>query len=99
MSEYINISVEFKTHIKWHRLQRLAGEDGIIALIYLWIVSAEFMPDGMLLGYTAEDIAIAADWEGDADMFVDALLSAGFLAFDGQTYSLLEVGEDELVWW
>jgi hypothetical protein len=46
--------------------------------------------DGVLRGWTPEDIAVAADWVGDANTFVDALQArSGFLDFsDDGVYSI-----------
>lgn len=56
----------------------------------LWHWALELAEDGDLSKFDAEDIAIAADWDGDPDQFVEALVdcgpgdSAGFLERDGQ---------------
>lgn len=40
-------------------------------------------PDGRLPGWTSEDIAGSAMWEGNATQFTDAMVLAGFLHHDG----------------
>lgn len=46
-------------------------------LLSLWSWAVDFAPDGNLKHFTAEDIADAAGWEGDPDVFVEALISCG----------------------
>lgn len=48
-------------------------------LQYLWWWALDFAEDGDLSGIDAEDIAEEALWDGDADEFIDALTTAGFL--------------------
>lgn len=46
-------------------------------LHFLWWWVLEYAPDGHLGKYEAPDIATAAEWPGDPDAFVDALLECG----------------------
>jgi hypothetical protein len=69
-------------HPKTRRLCRLLGVDlpaavGHLHLFWHWVL--EFAEDGSLAGFTAEDIADAAYWEGNPQQFVEALIAAGFL--------------------
>jgi len=69
-------------HPKTRRLCRLLNlslPTAIGHLHLLWYWTLEFAPDGCLAGYTAQDIADGAYWEGDCERFVEALLAAGFL--------------------
>jgi len=43
----------------------------------LWWWAMDYAPSGDLSDFTAEDIALAAGWEGDSDAFVSALLGSG----------------------
>lgn len=49
---------------------------------------------GILTGWTTKDIARAAEWDGDAGGFVDALRGAGFLDLTDAVYSI----HDYLTW-
>jgi len=69
-------------HPKTRRLCRLLGTSlpqtiGHLHLLWHWVI--EFAEDGVLTGYTPDDLAEAAYWEGDPQLFVDALISAGFI--------------------
>ena len=88
MNKDIRVANSFKRSRKRRKLHRALGNDGVVGLIFLWMEAAEFRIDGVLHGYTAEDIAIAADWDGDEAMFVDTLIKIGFLDFDGETYAI-----------
>jgi hypothetical protein len=75
----IRLKVSFFSHLKTKRLRRELGCEGIISLIKLWMYAAVNKPTGDLTGMSAEDIAIASDWEGDPDEYQKALVSLGFL--------------------
>ena len=79
MNTDIRLSTGFFQHPKTVKLQRRLGLEGVVALQRLWIWAAQNRSDGSLSGLDAEDIAIAAGWEGEGDAFVDALLAVRFL--------------------
>jgi hypothetical protein len=51
-------------------------------LSFLWLHAQEYKPDGNLEGYENIDIAEAAGWEGDADLFVQILMELNWLDED-----------------
>src|SRR5690606_28020749 len=60
-------------HLGIHRIQAM----GHLAALWMWAIdNAE---DGDLTGVPAQVIAFGAEWDGDAQAFVDALIAAGFL--------------------
>lgn len=72
-------------HPKTRRLAHLLGVSKPAAvghLQYLWWWAMDYADDGNLARFDALDIAIGSEWEGDETMFVDALVSAGFLDRD-----------------
>lgn len=76
------VSTGLVSHPKKLKLQRRLGKPAVWSLIALWSFTASNKPDGSLAGMTSEDIAIAADWDGDADQFVNTLLELRFLDGD-----------------
>ena len=56
---------------------------GMLVLIWLW--SLDNAPDGSLEGISNRSIARAAQWDGDADEFVEALKNAGLLDVSADT--------------
>lgn len=44
-----------------------------------WWALDNVKPDGALSGLSAEEIALAASWDGDAESFVAAMVDAGFI--------------------
>lgn len=52
----------------------------------LWLWGLDNTPDGSLLGVTRKTIARAAQWEGDADAFYEALVQAGYVHEDGTVH-------------
>ena len=79
MNTDIRVCVSFKGHRKRKKLQRLLGAEAVLCLIDLWISAAMTKPDGVLSGMDSDDIAIEAGWDGDANEFVSALKSVGFI--------------------
>lgn len=73
------LSTSFRTHPKRVKLQRRMGPVGVLAFIDLILFAAESRTSGTLTGMTAEDVAIAARWEGDTEQFISALLDLRFL--------------------
>jgi hypothetical protein len=64
------------------------GDSGFKAHIFLLMYAAEARPDGVLSDLDADDIALAADWRGDPQEFVDTLTALKLLDFDGQDYAI-----------
>lgn len=69
-------------HPKTHRLMaRLktsrAATVGHLNLFWWWCL--DYAPDGSLAGFSAEEVAIAMEWDGDADALLEALIFAGFI--------------------
>jgi hypothetical protein len=79
MNTDIRLKVSFLNHRKRKKLQRALGAEGVLAFIDLMLSAATNRPDGILAGLNNEDIALDAQWDGDADKFVDTLLSVGLL--------------------
>jgi hypothetical protein len=84
----IRIDVAFPAHFKTERLRRKLGPGAVDHLVSLFCFTAQRRPDGVLTGLTAQDIAIAARWQGDADELVRALLEAGWLDETGGWHAI-----------
>jgi hypothetical protein len=79
---WIESHQELGAHPKTLKLARKLGNTKVQAvghLQYLWWWATDYAQDGDLSRYESLDIAIAGEWEGDADTFVDGLVRAGFL--------------------
>lgn len=77
---YIESHTELADHPKLKKLMRLlriTRAEAVGHLHLLWWWSWFYSREGSLAGYGAEEIADAADWKGDAQEFVTALLSCG----------------------
>ena len=73
------------THKKLKKLKRLLkvktpAAVGHVVMLWLWAI--DNAPDGYLADLDSEDIAEAAEWQGDPEKFVDALVGAGFVDWD-----------------
>lgn len=79
MSTDIRMSVEFPVNPKTKKLKRRLGADAVLGLMAIWCHAAQRRPDGSLKGMTNEDIAIVADWAGEPDDLVNALVEVGFI--------------------
>jgi hypothetical protein len=84
----IRLMLSFRGHHKTKKLRLKLGEAGPLGFIYLLMFAAESKTDGVLGEMDADDIALAADYRGDALEFVDTLRLLKMLDFDGQTYSI-----------
>jgi hypothetical protein len=75
----IRLQVSFRDHPKRIRLERRLGPAGPLAMIDLLLAVAQSKPDGHLHGWSDEDIAIAARWNGKPEEFVSTLAELRFL--------------------
>ena len=77
---WIEAHQELRDHPKTKRAARTLGisrPQMIGHLFCLWWWSLDYAEDGDLSDFDAEDIADAAEWDGDADAFVSALVDCG----------------------
>lgn len=77
---YVEAHASLRDHPKTKKLARLLGisrAQAIGHMLCLWWWAQEYADDGDLSAYELDDIAEAADWDGDAETFVDALLTCG----------------------
>jgi hypothetical protein len=73
-------------HPKTRKLAHLLGVSKVTAIGHLhvfWWWALNYAQDGDLSRWDVLDIAIGAEWDGDPDLFVDAMTKAGFLEDDG----------------
>lgn len=73
------------THRKTFELAAVLGLTETYAaahLLRLWCWALDNAPDGNLAGVSDRAIARGADWSGDSELFVQALLQAGWLDAD-----------------
>lgn len=89
MNTDIRLLCTFPGHPKTVKLRRRLGAEGPLALIYLWAYCGEYRPDGRLTNMDAEDIAIAAQWEGEPEHLINELLALHFLDRDPEGVLLL----------
>lgn len=77
---YIESHQELARHPKTRRLARVLGislPTAVGHLQFLWWWAMDYAQDGDLSRYDAADIADAALWEGDAEVFLEALIDCG----------------------
>ena len=79
MNTDFRVSVDFFTHHKARKLKKRLGSAALLSLLQLWAYAAKLRVDGSLSGMSAEDIEIAAEWDGEEGVFVQALVQVGFL--------------------
>ena len=88
------VSVDFFTHHKTKKLRRRLGDGAVLSLLQLWAYAAKMRTDGSFAGMDAEDIELAAGWEGDQDAFTSALIAVGFLDGEPGEYELHDWAEN-----
>jgi hypothetical protein len=79
MNSDIRVSATLLQHHKTKKLIRVLGLGVIYYLLRLWTYTAQYRPDGILKGMTAEDIAVAIDWLDEPDDLIRPLCEIGFL--------------------
>lgn len=88
---YVEAHAGLRDHLKTKKVARLLGVPKVQVIghmLCLWWWCQEYAQDGNLTSFDYDDIAEAAEWEGDSQEFVDALLrcgvkgGAGFLSLD-----------------
>jgi hypothetical protein len=97
MNTDIRVSITFKGHKKRKKLKRLLGDSYLDYLVDLWIDVALTRPNGILDGWEVGDIADAAGWEGNPEMFCRSLKEAGFLDYNGSDFKCHD-WEDHQSW-
>lgn len=76
------ISVALPSHPKTKKLIKIAGTDAAWRLVCLFLWVAQNRPDGVISGMDAEDIELAAGWDGEAGVFIAALRRSGYVQGD-----------------
>lgn len=69
MNTDIRLSCGFWSHPKTKRLVKRLGLEGVRSLQILWAWAAQERPNGCLSGMDAEEIELAADWNGEDGKF------------------------------
>jgi hypothetical protein len=78
MSDWIPSQVGLRDHPKTRRAARMLGvrrSELVGCLHFLWWWALEYAPDGDIEDFEAEDLAEAADWPGDPQAFIEALVT------------------------
>mgnify|MGYP000879961619 CR=1 FL=1 len=95
---YVEAHAGLRDHLKTKKVARLLGIPKVQVIghmLCLWWWCQEYAQDGDLSGFDTADIAEAAEYEGDPQTFVDALLNcgvkggAGFLYIDVETDAMV----------
>lgn len=83
---WIKVDHTLPMHRKTGRLMRRLGvprAQAVGHMVLLWQWALDNAPDGNLAAIDAEDVADGAHWDGAPDVFVAALIDAGFVRADG----------------
>ncbi len=91
---FLSLPDSFMTCPSAKRLEKQLGGEGVAAWLKLLFFALRQRPDGVLAGMSADDVAWAAGWDGQAELFVHVLLHAGLLERTGE--NLLRVVEWEV---
>jgi hypothetical protein len=88
-TDAINIPICFPVHPATRLLKKLAGKHAALALVSLWCYAADHAPDNRL-PHDPQLIATIAEWTGDPQPLIDALITAGFLRDTTDSFVLLD---------
>lgn len=79
---WIEVHQSLPSHRKIKRLKRtlkIKTAQAVGHVVMLWLWALDNAPEGRLDGLDPEDLAEAAEWQGDPVKFVDALRECGFV--------------------
>jgi len=88
---FIPVYVDLIGHPKTARLANRLGLRPLYAaahLIALWSWALNYAKSGKLAD--VEDVALAAQWDGDADTFAQELVNTGWLTLNGSGFAIHE---------
>lgn len=88
MNTDFRVSVDYFEHHKTKKLIRRIGEAAPVYHLKLLAYAAVRRTNGVLTGMNAEDIEIAAGWNGEAEALVKALCEVGFIDNSDGIYSI-----------
>ena len=91
----IRLSLGFFDHPKTKKLVRRLGWEAVICLQRLWMWAAENRPSGRFSGMDAEDLELAACWDGEEGKFVQTLLDLRWLEHSDEGYALHDWEENQ----
>lgn len=80
----IRLKLDLFEHPKLQKLRRRLGAEGVLCLLRLWLWAAANRCDGRLRGLDADDVEIAAQWQGQAGALVAALCELRLLERAGE---------------
>ena len=88
MNKDVRVATNYPNHPKIRKLEKELGAEGIKSHIFLLCSAAQYFPSGELKDLDSEDIEILAQWKGEPDHFVTALLKLKLLDNQGDHFSI-----------
>jgi hypothetical protein len=92
---WIELHQEFREHPKIDQLAEMLEVNPAQVrghIIGLWCWAIQYAQDGDLSRFSSRQISKAADWDGDADLFLKALKTCTWLNEDGRIHDWEEMG-------
>lgn len=84
--DWFKVYAGIQHHPKRYAFEEVAQTKyGLQYIVGLFCFTCTYAPEGDLSKFSAGQIAKACEWEGDANLFMQALVSAGFLDKNDQT--------------
>ena len=85
----LNLDVDYFKHPRTLRLRAKLGPGAELLPLELWCHCARYQPEtGRLEGYTLSEVESACGWSGERGKAARALLDTGFLAQDGDAFTV-----------
>lgn len=82
MTPFVPMRLSLRGNIKLHKLARKLRQTRAAVsghLFWLWASVMEQRTDGNITGWDAQEVAYYADWQGDEEAFLAALLDIGWI--------------------
>ena len=78
--QWFKLYADLQHHPKRYRFEELASTEYGLHYLTAWFgYVCRFAPSGDVTGFTPREVARACEWKGDAQVFWNALLGAGFI--------------------
>ena len=76
----LNFDLDYFEHYKTKRLTGLLGRGAEVIPLKLWVHTGKFHAhDGILTGYSAQEVESIIGWWGPKEKAIDALIKVGFI--------------------
>jgi hypothetical protein len=86
---YLNLDLDYFEHPKVVRLTGILGQDAALIPIRLWVYAGKYHPEeGLLEGYSKQEIESVVKWVGESGHCIDALERVNLISKVGESFQI-----------